>query len=213
MPLKREYLILGPQGSGKGTQAQALAKLLGVPQISTGDIFRQLAHSDSVLGRELAELLKSGQLVPDDVTNKVVAERLAQADAQAGFILDGYPRNLSQAQYLAQFKPHLVAIYLKLSDEEAISRLAGRRTCSVCGRVYHIKFNPPQVNEVCDLDGGHLIQRADDTPEAIRERLRIFHNQTEPLLDFYAQRGQLIEIDGSPPIAEVTEELVRRLHI
>lgn len=203
----KQYLILGPQGSGKGTQAQSLASLLGIPQISTGDIFRQIAAGDSEFAQELAGLLKSGTLVPDDITNKLVADRLNQADADGGFILDGYPRNLSQAKYLAELKPNLTAIYLKLSDDEAVSRLAQRRTCPACSKVYHLKFNPPKMEQVCDVDGSNLIQRTDDTEEAIRVRLQTFHQQTEALLEFYAARGKLIEVDGSPSIAEVTDKL------
>lgn len=209
----KEYVILGPQGSGKGTQAQTLAGFLGIPQISTGDIFRQIEKSGSDFGKELAVLLKSGTLIPDDITNKLVADRLSQVDAVHGFILDGYPRNLNQAKYLAELKPNLKAVYLKLSDEEAVSRLAERRSCPSCGKVYHLKFNPPKVGEVCDIDGSHLIQRSDDTEEAIRIRLQTFHRQTEPLLEFYNSRGRLIEIDGSPPISEVTASMRQQLGI
>ncbi len=209
----KQYIILGPQGSGKGTQAQTLAGLLGIPQISTGDMFRQIAATDSDFGKELAGLLAAGTLVPDEVTNKLVADRLNQADTAGGFILDGYPRNLAQAQYLFELKPDLTAIYLALSDDEAVSRLAQRRSCPSCSKVYHLKYNPPKVGEVCDIDGAHLVQRTDDTEEAIRIRLQTFHQQTEPLLKFYDARGRLIEVDGSPPIAEVTANLRQRLGV
>jgi adenylate kinase len=207
------YIILGPQGSGKGTQAQELANLLGVPHISTGEVFRNIVAKGSDFGREVESLLKSGSLVPDDVTNKLVAERLKETDATRGFILDGYPRNLNQAEYLATLEPEAQAIYLRISDMEAIKRLAGRRTCPACGAVYHLQFNPPKVGEVCDIDGLHLIQRTDETEQAIKVRLNIFHQQTEPLLEFYRQRGKLFEIDGTPPIAEVTRQLRELLKI
>ncbi len=204
---KYEYLILGPQGSGKGTQAQALANLLRIPHISTGDIFRQLAGQQSEFGQELDKILKTGQLVPDDITNKLVANRLAESDTNSGFVLDGFPRNMKQAEFLAKIKPDVLAIYLELSDEEAVKRISGRRVCPNCQAVYHLQYNPPRVDEVCNIDGAHLLQRTDDTKEAVLVRLANFHQQTEPLLDFYHQRGKLKRIDGAPPIDVVTANL------
>lgn len=200
----QSYIILGPPGSGKGTQAQEISKLLRVPHISTGDIFRQIVGQDSAFGQEVAQILKTGQLVSDNITNKLVNDRLAEADTNVGFVLDGYPRNLNQAEYLNNLRPQVVAIYFKLSDEDVIQRLSGRRTCPACNRIYHIKYSPPKVDGVCDDDSSHLIHRTDDTEGIIRERLQTYHQQTEPILDFYRQSQKLMEIDGTPPISEVT---------
>ncbi|MDP3986545.1 MAG: nucleoside monophosphate kinase [Candidatus Veblenbacteria bacterium] len=208
------YIFLGPQGSGKGTQAQALAGFLGVPHISTGEIFRQMAAAGDPLGvKARDEYFSKGILVPDEVTNALVKQRLQQADAAGGFILDGYPRNLVQAEFLARLNTEVAAIYLTLSDEEAVKRITGRRSCSVCGTVYHVQFKPPVKPDVCDSDGAPLLQRVDDTEPLVRDRLVTFHKQTEPLLEFYRQRGQLIKVDGTPPIPEVTARLRKNLGV
>ena len=201
------YIILGPPGSGKGTQAQEISKLLNLSHISTGDIFRSIVGQDSPFGQEVAQILKSGQLVSDDITNQLVANRLAEPDAVNGFVLDGYPRNINQAKYLNTLRPELTAIYFKLSDEAVVQRLSGRRTCPTCNRIYHIKYSPPKVEGVCDDDGSHLIQRTDDTEGIIRTRLQTYHQQTELILEFYQHLGKLIELDGTAPIPEVTAKL------
>jgi adenylate kinase len=203
----RQYLLLGPQGSGKGTQAEGLSRLLSVPHISSGDMFRDHVSRGTGLGKEVEELLKAGSLVPDEVTNAMVEERLARPDAMAGFVLDGYPRNLPQAQFLSHLTSEVWAVYLTLSDDEAVRRIAGRRTCPVCGAIYHVEFKPPRVPDTCDADGARLVQRNDDTEPVVRARLATFHEQTKPLLDFYRSLGKLVEVDGAPPIPKVTGAL------
>lgn len=205
---------MGPQGSGKGTQAQGIAGRLGIAHISTGEMFRQLAQENDPAGLEAKEKYWSqGKLVPDDLTNKLIKIRLQKPDAQVGFILDGYPRNLAQAEFLASINSQVNAVYLDLTDDEAVKRISGRRTCSLCGAVYHVQFKPPQVADKCDIDTAALIQRPDDVEQVVRERLAIFHSQTEPLLQFYEQQGKLIKINGAPPIAQVTEQIKQALEI
>lgn len=195
---------MGPQGSGKGTQAKTLAAKLGIAHISTGDLFRQVVLEGTELGLKVKQLIDQGILISDDITNQLVADKISE---QRGFILDGYPRNLSQAQFLDTIEPTVKVIYLELSDDEAVERIAGRRSCPLCGAVYHVKYSPSQEEGVCDKCGGNLVQREDDVPEVIRARLKTFHNQTEPLLDFYAKTDRLIKIDGTPPITEVTSNM------
>lgn len=201
---------MGPQGSGKGTQAKALAAKLGVPHISTGDIFRQAMNENSELGQKVKAVVDKGILMPDDITNQVV---LAKIKDKTGFILDGYPRNLAQAEFLDTVAPKVRVIDLELTDDEAVVRIAGRWNCSVCGAVYHLKYSPPQREGLCDQCGGLLKQRADDVPEVIRQRLQTYHQATEPLLDYYRERGRLLVIDGAPPIEEVTRSIIKNLDI
>lgn len=202
-----KLVFLGPPGSGKGTQAQEFARMLGVPHISTGDMFRDHIARATELGQRVQVLLKSGQLVPDDVTNAMVEERLDQPDARGGFIFDGYPRSLPQAEFLARLAPDVRALLIDLSDDEAIRRIAGRRTCQACAAVYHVDYKPPQAEGVCDMCGGVLEQRNDQTEEVVRDRLAVYHRQTEPVVEYYRSRGALTTIDGRPPIPEVTASL------
>ncbi len=206
----KQYVLLGPQGSGKGTQAKVLAQATGVPHIATGSIFRAAVASGTELGSKVKSLIDNGILVPDEITNQVVSERLKQNDADNGFVLDGFPRNLSQAEFLFKFYPDTKIIYLQLSDEVAIKRIGGRLTCVKCGTVYHQQFNPPPTNGLCAC-GGSLEVRKDDTPEAIRARLNDYHKLTEPLLEFYRGKGALLSIDGQPGISEVTYSIVMAL--
>ena len=210
MAKKRTYLILfGAQGSGKGTQARLLQGKLGVPQVATGDLFRaNLGH-----GTELGQLAKSymdrGELVPDSVTVAMVEDRLVQPDAAKGAILDGFPRNLAQAESLDEMLAKWgtgvsAALYLQLSRDELMRRITGRRTCKQCQAVYHVMFNPPTVEGKCDKCGGEVIQRADDADEAaVARRLDIYFEQTTPVIEYYHGKGLLKEIDGSLSIEEV----------
>ncbi|MEK7496436.1 MAG: adenylate kinase [Patescibacteria group bacterium] len=202
----KQYVLLGPQGSGKGTQAKILASKLDMPHIATGDIFRAAVESNIELGGKVKSLIDSGILVPDEITNQVVAERLKQNDATNGFVLDGFPRNLVQAEFLFNLCPNVRVIYLKLLDEEAVKRIGGRLTCTKCGTIYHKDFNPPPQVGLC-VCGGSLEVRKDDTPEAIRARLNDYHKLTEPLLEFYRGNGLLVEIDGQLSISEVTANI------
>lgn len=207
------FILLGPQGSGKGTQAKVLASRLGAPHISTGDMFRDnIAHS-TALGLKAKSLIDQGILVPDDLTNALVAERLAQPDARDGFVLDGYPRNVAQAEFLTSLKPGVRAINLELSDEAAVRRIAGRLTCEQCGAIYHREFQPPKVEGACDRCGGQLVQRSDDTEAAVWHRLSDYHQLTEPLLEYYRGQSKLITVDGAPSIEVVTKNLMQTLGV
>lgn len=200
-----KIVMMGPQGAGKGTQAQHLAKELNIPQVSTGDLFRAEIAKGSPLGIEANALIKDGKLVPDRITDEMVKNRVAEADAIGGYILDGYPRNLAQLEgYLAFDKP-THAVLITLDDEEAVKRLAGRRTCEGCGKIYHIEHNPPKAADVCDECNAVLIQREDDQPEAIKERLRIYHENTESMVAKFEEMGILQEVDGGGSIEEVYE--------
>jgi adenylate kinase len=215
-------VLLGPPGAGKGTQAVALARQYGIPKISTGDILREVAQRGGELGRRVADYIDHGQMVPDDLVLGLVWERLEQADAREGFLLDGFPRNVAQAEALDQFlSMHAVGraepgkypraitavLDLEVDQEELIRRLSGRRVCTQCGSSYHLVSRPPQVPNRCDLDGAPLKQRIDDHPEAIRERLRLYHQRTEPVLDYYRAKGLLHPIDGEQPVGEVTRQI------
>lgn len=213
MTTTKQFLFLGPQGSGKGTQAKVLSAILKVPHVSTGDMFRDNVARGTDLGKQIDELLKGGSLVPNEVTNAMVKERLERPDAAGGFVLDGFPRNLVQAEFLEKLAPDITVIYLDLSDEESIRRIAGRRTCSVCGAIYHVDYKPSKIADVCDVDSAKLIQRNDDTEQAVRARLATFHKETTPLLEFYRSRERLVTIDGTPPIPEVTTKLQSALEI
>ncbi|MBI5733383.1 MAG: nucleoside monophosphate kinase [Candidatus Kerfeldbacteria bacterium] len=204
----QQFIFMGPQGSGKGTQAKALAAKLQVPHISTGEIFRQAMSAGSELGQKVKAVVDKGILMPNEITNQLV---LAKIKDKNGFILDGYPRNLAQAEFLDRVAPEVQVIDLELTDDEAVARIAGRWNCSLCGAVYHLKYSPPKQEGLCDKCGGLLTQRADDVPAVIRQRLQTYHQATEPLLEYYRGRGRLLVIDGTPPIAEVTENIFRAL--
>jgi adenylate kinase len=213
MSPNKQFVLLGPPGSGKGTQAKLLASKLNVPHISTGDIFRDHITNQTDLGREVDNILKQGFLVSDDITNRIVADRLNQADAVSGFVLDGYPRNLIQAAFLDESAINVQAIDLELSDDEAVKRISRRWTCSTCGAIYHLDFKPPHNSGICDIDGVKLSQRSDQVEYIVRDRLVIYHKQTEPLLNYYKRDGRLIVIDGTPAIPEVTENINKVLSI
>ncbi|MBX3071772.1 MAG: adenylate kinase [Thermomicrobiales bacterium] len=213
------YIVLiGPQGSGKGTQADRLVASLGVMKISTGELFRAERAAGTELGNLVAGILDAGELVPDDVTIAIVEERLKQIDAGAasGAVFDGFPRNLSQAEALDAALAgrdaaieHVVSI--DISEEKLIDRLSGRRVCSSCGAVYHIDHSPPANDAICDRCGGSVVQRADDTPEAIQRRLAIFAETTKPLLDYYGERGIVSHVDGDQAMEAVEESILNVL--
>ncbi len=199
----KQLIILGPPGSGKGTQAKILAERLHLPHISTGDIFRDHIVRQTELGIKAKAILDAGKLMPDDITNSLINERLKESDTNNGFILDGYPRNLVQAEFLFQLRPEATVINIELSDEEVLRRVSGRRLSKSTGAIYHLEFNPPPK----DLPQDDLIQRADEIQEVVQERLAIYHRQTEPLISFYKDKGKLLTVDGRPSIPEVTEEI------
>jgi len=205
-------IMLGPQGSGKGTQADMLTAKLGIPKISTGDIFRQNIKDGTELGQKVKAIIDEGKLVPDELTNDIMKNRIKEPDCANGFILDGYPRNLFQAEALDKVTQitHVLEVYIP--DKESVKRISGRRSCH-CGRVYHLEYNPPKNDEVCDDCGEKLYIRDDDKPEAIQERLKIYHEQSEPLVEYYKEKGVHVRIDGLPPIEEVSKEIVEKLDV
>lgn len=213
---KRTFLVLlGVPGAGKGTQAKLLEEALRLPQISTGDIFRYNLKNQTELGLLAKSYMDRGDLVPDEVTIRMVQDRLERPDAVNGAILDGFPRNLIQAQAFGEMTASdggvRLAPLINLSDEEAMRRITGRRVCRTCGAVYHIDFNPPKKEGVCDVDGGELYQRDDDKPDTVRNRLYVYYKQTSPLIGYYFAKGVLAELDGAQPIDVVQAQLKQLL--
>jgi adenylate kinase len=202
-------VLVGPPGAGKGTQANFIASHLTIPRISTGDIFRSNVAKNTELGVKAKEYMNRGDLVPDEVTVAMVRDRLAEDDAQPGFLLDGFPRNVPQAETLKKILAELdtrltVVVELVVDEEEVVRRLSGRRTCRQCERVWHVVYDPPTHEGVCDDCGGELFQRDDDKEEVIRHRLEVYKTQTAPLVAFYADEGILVGIDAAGPVEEVT---------
>jgi len=200
-------VLVGPPGAGKGTQAVHLASHYGIPHISTGDIFRYNIKENTELGQKAKSYMDAGNLVPDSVTNEMVADRLTHADAKAGFLLDGFPRNVVQAEVLRDIlktagTPLDAALEFVLDDAEIIRRLSGRRVCRGCGATFHVEFEKPKVDGVCDKCQGELYQRTDDSEEVIAHRLSVYAEQTEPIIDFYRAEGLLISI---PAVGEVSD--------
>ncbi len=207
-----KLILLGAPGAGKGTQAEFLSKKLNVPTISTGNILRAAVKNETPVGLQAKAYMEAGKLVPDEVIIGIVKERLAEADCANGYILDGMPRTIPQAQALEDGGVDIdVALSLEISDDEIVERMSGRRTCLSCGATYHVVNNPPKAEGKCDLCGGELTIRKDDAPETVRARLETYHKETEPLKDFYAQRGKLRTVDNQPTIAETTEAIFRCL--
>lgn len=207
---------MGPPGAGKGTQAAKIAEHFGIPHISTGDIFRAAINSGSELGRKLKQFLDAGKLVPDEVTIAVVRERLEQPDCENGFLLDGFPRTIPQAEALDQILREMgteldIVLNISVAPEIIVQRLSGRRICRNCGATYHVKFQPPKHPGVCDRCGGKLYQRSDDNEETVKERLDVYTKQTAPLLDYYRKRGLLTQVDGNQSIDQVWSEIERTL--
>ncbi len=206
-------VLVGPPGAGKGTQANFLAAFLSVPKISTGDIFRANASAGTQLGLEAKRYMDAGHLVPDEVTIGMVRDRLMQADARRGFLLDGFPRNVHQAEtfdgMLLESDTCLdVVVELVVDEEEVVRRLSGRRTCRTCNHVWHMDFDPPNVAGVCDTCRGELFQRDDDREETVRERLKVYGEQTMPLITYYRGRGLLRTIVATGPVEDVTKRAV-----
>ncbi len=209
-------VLVGPPGAGKGTQAQYIAEHLGIPQISTGDIFRANVSQGTPLGLKAKAYMDRGDLVPDDVTVDMVRDRLAEDDAAEGFLLDGFPRTVPQAQVLDDLLAEAgnkldVVLELVVDDDEVIRRLSGRRTCRSCNHIWHVDFDPPKVPGVCDIDGGELYQREDDRAETIANRLHVYAQATAPLVNYYAGRGLLVGIDATGPVDDVTQRAIDAL--
>lgn len=193
----RRIVFLGPPGAGKGTQAAELARELGIPHLSTGDLLRSAVAARTDLGREAEGHMAAGRLVPDDLVLRILKERLAEPDARNGFVLDGYPRSPAQAEALARITPIDVVVAFEIPEEMLVDRLSGRRVCPTCHTVYHLVSRPPRVPGRCDKDGTELVQRPDDRPEAIRTRLQVYESQTAPLLEYYRKQGLLRPVDAT----------------
>jgi adenylate kinase len=218
MALKRALIFLGPPGAGKGTQAKRMAKQLGVPHLSTGDMLRDAVTRGTSAGRLAAPIMERGDLVPDDAVLEMVEDRLSRADCDLGFIFDGFPRTIRQAEELDKILQRrglgkALVIQFLVSPETLVKRVAGRWTCSVGGETYNIQERPPKTPGICDNDGGKLIQRSDDQPEIVKERFAAYERQTEPLAKYYRTHGVLETVDGDAGVEEVTRalnEIVKR---
>jgi adenylate kinase len=207
----KHIVILGPQGSGKGTQAEFLAAALNLLTISTGHLFRSEVEAKTPLGLEITEKMKDGVLISDEIINKMVAERLAKPDCKNGYILDGYPRTLAQAEFLETIAAPDCVLEIDITDEEAMKRLANRLTCPKCGRVYHPEFKRPRAAGKCDACAADLITRPDDTAEATERRLAKYRDEVSGILKYYGKKGVLIKIDGAPAIEEVKKDVFKQL--
>ena len=211
-------ILLGPPGAGKGTQAKLLTGKFGAPQISTGDILRQAVADGTEMGRKAKSFMDRGALVPDEVVIGIIEERLRKPDCAGGYLLDGFPRTLRQAEALAQTLTSLPAsldrvLSVEVPEEELVKRLAGRRVCRGCGQMYHIDANPVRQSGVCDTCGEALYQRDDDKEETVRHRLRVYREQTEPLIAYYGKLGLLARIDGRGTIEEISQRILQDLHV
>jgi adenylate kinase len=209
-------VLLGPPGAGKGTQAEAISETLALPHISSGDIFRENIKNQSELGKLASEYINKGELVPDDVTIAMIRERLSRPDCQSGVLLDGFPRTPAQAEalanMLADFHGQVNAVpYISVPEDVLIERLTGRWTCREAGHIYHEKYNPPLKPGLCDIDGSELYQREDDKAETVTRRIRVYLEQTEPLIAYYRERDLLIAVDGTKAIEDVTVALLAAL--
>lgn len=209
-------VLVGPPGSGKGTQAKLLATHYRIPQISTGDIFRASIAAATEFGRRAKHYMDAGELVPDEVTIAIVRDRLAQDDTSPGFLLDGFPRTVPQAEALRGILDELgtpldVVLELQVDDDEVVRRISGRRTCRKCGHLWHVEFDPPAVEGICDVCGGALFQRDDDLPETVMRRIEVYAEQTAPLIGFYQEAGLLRSIVATGQVDEITKHAVDAL--
>ncbi len=205
-------ILMGPPGAGKGTQAEKLEKKLSISHISTGDMFRNAIKNKTDLGNKAKQYLDSGALVPDEITIGIVNERLQEDDCKKGFMLDGFPRTVIQAESLEKIMLNLgeefdAVLYINVPKEKLIERLTGRRVCKGCGSTYHVSFNPPKEENKCDVCGDELYQRSDDTVETVENRLNVYLQSTQPLIDFYKEKGKLIEINGEQNAGDVFKDI------
>ena len=203
-----KIIMLGAPGAGKGTQAKMIADKYGVPHISTGDIFRANIKNGTELGMEAKKYMDQGLLVPDERTVRILLDRVAQDDCKNGYVLDGFPRTIPQAEVLdselTKLGDHIdYAINVDVPDENIVKRMSGRRACLTCGATYHIEHVPPKKEGICDVCGSELVLRDDDKPETVKNRLNVYHEQTQPLIDFYTEKGVLKTVDGTVPMEEV----------
>lgn len=211
-----KIIMLGAPGAGKGTQAKKIAEKYGIPHISTGDIFRANIKGGTELGMKAKSYMDQGQLVPDDVTIGMLLDRISEADCANGYVLDGFPRTIPQAESLTKAldgrgEKMDYAIDVDVPDEAIVNRMAGRRACLACGATYHIVYNPPKTEGVCDVCGEKLVLRDDDKPETVQKRLSVYHDQTQPLIEYYKTAGILATVDGTKDLNEVFEDIVHVL--
>lgn len=209
-------ILLGPPGAGKGTQAETIVKEFSIPHISTGDIFRQNIKEGTVLGKKAKEYMDQGLLVPDELTVELVKDRLLKDDCENGFLLDGFPRTVFQADALEEALKSMnqklnFVINIIVRKELLVERAVGRRICKDCGQTYHMSFNKPTAEGICNNCGGELLQRKDDTEETVVKRINVYQEQTEPLIEYYTEKGIIVNIDGEKPIAEVGKEIVAKM--
>lgn len=209
--MSKIIVMIGPPGAGKGTQARLLSEQYGYPQISTGDILREMAQAETALGRTIKTTLASGKLVSDEILAAVINARTARVDCETGYILDGFPRTLDQAHLLEELaekqQKDVLLVRVIVQEDVLLKRLTGRRICKQCGEIYNLYFRPPQRASICDLDGQTLMQRSDDNAESVTQRLLEYKTSTAPLIDYYRQSGRLIEIDGELPVNELFRKL------
>lgn len=216
--MKSFIILLGPPGSGKGTLAKPLSEKLSVPHISTGDILRESVKKEGPLSKEIREVMAKGELVSDELLEKIIRERLNKNDCKEGFILDGYPRNLNQCKTIEQIMTEKgifdrsIVIEFKVSDEEIIKRLVNRRSCPNCGAIYNIVTSPPSNDNLCNNCNIELVQREDDKEETVRQRLRVYYENTQPIVDFFKKRNKLVELDGSKSPIEVLNKALEIIH-
>ncbi len=205
-------ILFGPPGAGKGTQGEIICETLKIPTISTGAMIRAAIKDGTELGKQASELIKTGALVPDEVVVGIVKERLAQSDCANGFILDGFPRTIPQAEALEQLGVKIDCVLsLEVTDETIVERMSGRRSCPGCGATYHVKYNPSADGKTCDSCGTELTLRADDKPETVLNRLQVYHTETEPLKDYYAKKNLLKSVVGQAKVDETTELVMKAL--
>ncbi|MGP4063005.1 adenylate kinase [Halobacillus sp. H74] len=209
-------ILMGLPGAGKGTQAEKIVEKYDIPHISTGDMFRLAIKEGTALGKEAKSFMDKGELVPDEVTIGIVRERLSKPDSQKGFLLDGFPRTIAQADALENLMSDMeesldYVLHIDVPKDQLIERLTGRRICPTCGATYHVVFNPPKVDGKCDHDGSELIQREDDQPDTVKKRLEVNVEQTQPLLDFYREKGYLVSFEGDKDIDDVFQDIDQKL--
>lgn len=211
-----KIIMLGAPGAGKGTQAKKIAEKYGIPHISTGDIFRANIKGGTELGMKAKTFMDQGMLVPDEITIGMLMDRINEADCVKGYVLDGFPRTIPQAESLTEALKERgeaidYAVNVDVPDENIINRMSGRRACLTCGATYHVTFNPPKAEGVCDTCGSNLVLRADDQPETVKNRLKVYHDQTQPLIDYYKEAGVLKEVDGTQDMGKVFADIVEIL--
>jgi adenylate kinase len=211
-------IFLGAPGSGKGTQAMMVSKKYGLPQICTGDMLREAVQRGYPLGMEAVEYMNAGKLVPDDIVVQLIKRRIEKNDCEEGFLLDGFPRTIAQANSLDEMLEHQErtisgVLYIDVETKELLSRLTGRRLCTQCGRLYHLELNPPQNNELCDICNIPLIQREDDKPEVVLARLKVYQKETAPLIEFYQKKSLLITIEGNGKVENIFQKIAKKIDV